>query len=149
MGWYRRRIRLRRPDPELAARIAEWNQRERQGRRRFAPMCAALAAGAVGDEAGRVAVEMLTCYPHWRPFWLAYEGFADRFVHVCGQPNEHGVRPARLAWEEAIAALDAGDLPAPVGQQRRLRLAASMAAGVPVSLRDCLIPGLPGSIFFI
>ncbi len=38
----------------------------------------------------------------------------------------------------AIAALDAGDLPCSGGEQRMLRLAASIAGGTPVSLRDTL-----------
>jgi hypothetical protein len=44
-------------------------------------------------------------------------------------------------WDAVIAALDGGRLPASGGEQRIVRIAASLAAGHPVSLRDA-IPGL-------
>ena len=45
---------------------------------------------------------------------------------------------AEINWPAAIAALDAGNLPCSGGERRMLRLAASIAAGVPVSLHDTL-----------
>jgi hypothetical protein len=45
---------------------------------------------------------------------------------------------ASIDWEAAIAALDAGELPCSNGERRVLRLAASIAAGTPVSLSDAL-----------
>ena len=45
---------------------------------------------------------------------------------------------AQIDWPAAIAALDAGSLPCSGGEQRMLRLAASIADGTPVSLRDTL-----------
>ena len=45
---------------------------------------------------------------------------------------------AEIDWAAAITALDAGDLPCSGGEQRMLRLAASIAGGRPVSLRDTL-----------
>jgi hypothetical protein len=45
---------------------------------------------------------------------------------------------AALDWPATIAALDTGDLPCSGGEQRVLRLAASLADGVPVDLRDAL-----------
>jgi hypothetical protein len=45
---------------------------------------------------------------------------------------------ASIDWEAAIAALGAGELPCSNGERRVLRLAASIAAGTPVSLSDAL-----------
>lgn len=45
---------------------------------------------------------------------------------------------ADIDWPAAITALDTGDLPCSGGEQRMLRLAASMASGIPVDLRDAL-----------
>jgi alpha-D-ribose 1-methylphosphonate 5-triphosphate synthase subunit PhnL len=48
---------------------------------------------------------------------------------------------AWIDWDAVITALDNGRLPASGGEQRIVRIAASLAAGHPVSLRDA-IPGL-------
>ena len=48
---------------------------------------------------------------------------------------------AWIDWDAAITALHDGQLPACGGEQRILQLAASIADGTPVSLRDT-IPGL-------
>jgi hypothetical protein len=48
---------------------------------------------------------------------------------------------AWIDWDAVIAALDGGRLPASGGERRIARIAASLAAGHPVSLRDA-IPGL-------
>lgn len=48
---------------------------------------------------------------------------------------------AWIDWDAVIAALDSGHLPASGGEQRVARVAASRAAGHPVSPRDA-IPGL-------
>ena len=48
---------------------------------------------------------------------------------------------AAIGWEGAVAALEAGRLPCSGGDGRMLRLAASMAGGVPVDLGSAL-PGL-------
>lgn len=70
--------------------------------------------------------------------WLGREDFTTRFVTVSS--DEHGPM-ASIGWEAAIAALDAGELPCSGGERRVLRLAASLAAGTPVSLDDAL-PGI-------
>ena len=49
---------------------------------------------------------------------------------------------ARIDWDAVITALDGGRLPASGGERRIVRIAASLAVGHPVSLRDA-IPG-PG-----
>ena len=48
---------------------------------------------------------------------------------------------ASTDWEAAITALNAGQLAASSGERRMLLLAASIAAGIPVSLYDTL-PGI-------
>ena len=45
---------------------------------------------------------------------------------------------AGIDWPAAITALDTGSLPCSGGEQRMLRLAASLAGGIPVDLRDAL-----------
>ena len=45
---------------------------------------------------------------------------------------------AEIDWPTTIAALDTDDLPCSSGEQRILRLAASLADGIPVDLRDTL-----------
>jgi hypothetical protein len=52
-----------------------------------------------------------------------------------------GTPMAWIDWDAVIAALEGGRLPASSGEQRIVRIAASLAAGHPVSLRD-VIPGL-------
>ncbi len=50
------------------------------------------------------------------------------------QPVTH----AAIDWAAATAALDAGILPCSGGERRILRLATSLAAGLPVDLRDAI-----------
>jgi hypothetical protein len=52
-----------------------------------------------------------------------------------------GTPMAWIDWDAVIAVLDGGRLPASGGEKRIVRIAASLAAGHPVSLRDA-IPGL-------
>ena len=49
-----------------------------------------------------------------------------------------GTPMAPIDWPEAIAALDRGRLPCSGGEDRMLRLAASLAVGIPVDLRAAL-----------
>ena len=61
--------------------------------------------------------------------------FTSRFV---GTPvSSDGTSLAVIDWPAAITALGAG-LPCSGGEQRMLRLAASLAGGIPVNLRDAL-----------
>jgi hypothetical protein len=70
--------------------------------------------------------------------WLHRGDFTGPFVHT-GVSLADGITAlAEVDWAAAIAALDAGDLPCSGGEQRMLRLAASIAGGTPVSLRDTL-----------
>jgi len=69
--------------------------------------------------------------------WLGREDFAGRFV----QSGQSLVGEAVLAfvdWCAAVAALDAGRLPCSDSEGRLLRIAASVAEGIPVDLREAL-----------
>jgi hypothetical protein len=93
----------------------------------------ACAAGLYPDEA---SVELL----------ISHGGFLHRrdfgaFVHAGTSITDGVTQMAQVDWDAAINALHAGQLPVSGGERRILQLAASIAAGLPVSLRDA-IPGL-------
>ena len=86
----------------------------------------AWARGIYPDEAG---VELLIGHASF----LHRADFTSRFISIPG----NGAGLAAIDWPAAIAALD-GSLPCSGGENRMLRLAASLAAGIPVNLRDAL-----------
>jgi len=45
---------------------------------------------------------------------------------------------AQIDWPAAITALNSGEIPCSGGERRILQLAASLAAGIPVDLRDAV-----------
>ena len=65
--------------------------------------------------------------------FLHRDDFTSRFV-------QHGMTcrtaTAAIDWDAAITALQAGELPCSGGERRILQLAAGLAAGIPVDLRD-------------
>jgi hypothetical protein len=64
--------------------------------------------------------------------FLHRDDFTSRFIL-------HGTTGmAAVDWEAANAALTAGELPCSGGEQRIFRLAASIAAGIPVDLGDAV-----------
>jgi hypothetical protein len=68
--------------------------------------------------------------------WLHRADFTSRFVTVC--PGTGGGQPvAVIDWPAVITALGAS-LPCSGGEQRMLRITASLADGIPVDLRDTL-----------
>lgn len=69
--------------------------------------------------------------------WLHRTDFTGRFIHHLDTGID-GYELAEIDWAGAITALDAGQLPCSSGEQQILRLAASIAAGTPVSLQDAL-----------
>jgi hypothetical protein len=89
----------------------------------------ACAAGIYPDEAG---VELLISHD----VFLHRDDFTGRFVEP-GARIADGTPLAAVDWPAAISALDT-DLPCSDGEQRILRLAASLAGGLPVNLRDTL-----------
>ncbi len=86
----------------------------------------AWARGIYPDEAG---AEMLIGHA----VFLDRADFTSRFISIPGG----GAGLAVIDWQAAIAALD-DSLPCSAGENRMLRLAASLAAGIPVNLRDAL-----------
>lgn len=65
--------------------------------------------------------------------FLHRNDFTSRFVQhgmTCGTVT------ASIDWDAAITALQAGELPCSGGERRTLQLAAGLAAGIPVDLRD-------------
>jgi hypothetical protein len=98
-------------------------------------LSAALRAAAAGihpDEAGTGLIISHGTF-------LRREDFTR---HVgTGACTSDGTPMAWIDWDAVIAALDGGRLPASGGEKRVVRIAASLAAGHLVSLRDA-IPGL-------
>jgi ADP-ribose pyrophosphatase YjhB (NUDIX family) len=97
-------------DPPLAGQLRAW------------------ARGIYPDEAG---VELLIGHG----VFLHRADFTSRFITT--PASSDGTPLAVIDWPAGIAALD-GSLPCSGGENRMLRLAASLAAGIPLSLRDAL-----------
>jgi hypothetical protein len=86
----------------------------------------ACAAGICTHEAGvRLLIANRT--------FLDRDDFTSRFI-----TRDTATGLAAIDWDAAITALDAGEIPCSGGEQRTLRLAASIAGGIPVSLSDTL-----------
>jgi hypothetical protein len=68
--------------------------------------------------------------------WLHRADFTSRFITV--HPGTGGRQPAAVIdWPAVITALGAS-LPCSGGEQRMLKITASLAGGIPVDLRDTL-----------
>jgi len=96
----------------------------------------AVRAHAAGSLAAGAAAELLIAGD-----WLDRDDFAGRFVTVTDSPGS-GLAVAIIGWPAAAAALGQS-LPCSGGEQRMLRITASLAAGIPVDLRDAAA-GLDG-----
>lgn len=94
----------------------------------------ALRACAAGIYAAEAGVGLLIGHDTW----LHRRDFTAPFVHTGVSLADGITAMAEINWAAAIIALDAGDLPCSGGEQRMLRLAASIAAGTPVNLRNTL-----------
>jgi hypothetical protein len=91
----------------------------------------ACAAGLYPLEAG---VDLLIAHA-----WLLDRSdFRDRFVHHGISITDGITDMAEIDWVAAINALDTGELPCSGGERRILRLAASLASGIAVDLRDAV-----------
>lgn len=102
-----------------------------------APLAAALRAAAAGicpDEAGAQLIISHGCFLH-------RDDFTARFVDTATSISDGTTLMAWIDWEAAITALGRGQVPASSGEASILRLAASIAAGTPVSLCHT-VPGL-------
>ncbi|MHB1533151.1 MAG: hypothetical protein ACYC1D_00785 [Acidimicrobiales bacterium] len=88
------------------------------------------AAGALSAE---VAAEVLIGHRAW----LARDDFVAPYVEVLPAPGD-GAPMAVIDWEAALAAIDAGRLVCSSSEAQVLRIAASLAVGVPVELSSVL-----------
>jgi hypothetical protein len=68
--------------------------------------------------------------------WLCRDDFVDRFVGLV--PGSGGASLAVVSWRAAVRALAANRLSCSDSEGYVLRIAASMAEGVAVDLRECL-----------
>jgi len=94
-----------------------------------AMLAAGLRIHAEGLRCLQAAAELLIAQS-----WLHRDDFTSRFITVhpgSGQPA------AVIDWPAVIAALGTS-LPCSGGEQRMLRITASLADGIPVDLRDTL-----------
>lgn len=91
------------------------------------PLAAALRRGARGLYPEEAGTELLINHSSW----LYRDDFHRRYVHA-------GTGIAGVDWPAAITALNTGELPNSATEARILRLAASLAGGIPVNLRDAL-----------
>lgn len=99
-----------------------------------ADLAAALRAGAEGICALQAGAELLIeqgTFPG-RP------DFTSRFVWQAVSVSDGVTAIAGIDWHAAITALDTGGLACSGGERRMLRLAASLAGGIPVDLRDAV-----------
>jgi len=96
----------------------------------------ALLAHAGGDLCAEAAAGLLIAGR-----WLDRDDFASRFVTVAASPCS-GTRMAVIDWPAAAGALGRS-LPCSGGERRLLQVTASLAAGIPVDLRDAAA-GLDG-----
>jgi ADP-ribose pyrophosphatase YjhB (NUDIX family) len=116
--------------PALPDRPATTTARRNTARQSpFAVALRACARGIYPDEAG---VELLISHG----VFLHRADFTSRFITSAASGGA-GTSLAAVDWPAAIAALDDG-LPCSGGEQRMLRVAASLADGIPVNLRDAL-----------
>jgi hypothetical protein len=68
--------------------------------------------------------------------WLCRNDFVARFIQVV--PDSNGRLLAVVGWRAAVRALAAGRLACSDSEGNVLRIAASLAEGVPVDLRECV-----------
>ena len=95
----------------------------------FEDLAAALRVWAKGLLATEAAVELLIGHR----LWLYRDDFRDVAVEF-GREGFSGQVMAAVGFEAAAGALEAGALPCSGSEGQVLRLAASIAAGVPVDL---------------
>lgn len=96
----------------------------------------AVLAHADGDLCAEAAAGLLIAGR-----WLERDDFTGRFITVAASPCS-GTEMAVIDWPAAAGALGAS-LPCSGGERRLLQVTASLAAGIPVDLRDAAA-GLDG-----
>ncbi len=95
-------------------------------------LSAALRAAAAGIHPDEAAAGLIISHGTF----LARGDFASHIETAAGISD--GTPMAWIDWDAVIAALDGGRLPASGGERRIVRIAASLAADHPVSLRDAI-----------
>ena len=95
-------------------------------------LAGAVRAGAAGLYSLEAACELLISTG-----WLRRDDFA-RFIRTGTSLTDGVTALAHIDWQAAITSREAGLLPCSSGENRILRLAASIAAGIPVDLNDAL-----------
>jgi len=94
-----------------------------------------LAAALRNCAAGLLPLEAATELLISNGTFLHRDDFTGKFI-------DHGISDgtplAAIAWDAAITALSTGGLPCSGGEGRILQLSASLAAGIPVDLRDSI-----------
>jgi hypothetical protein len=103
-------------------------------RRRQPPLAAELRAHANGLYPAEAGCELLINHATW----LHRADFRDQFIHIGLSITDNTTPMAHIDWAAAVAALDTGHLLCSGGEGRILRLAASLAGGVPVNLGDAV-----------
>jgi len=93
------------------------------------PLPDALRAGAQGVYTLEAATSLIIAHGTW----LAREDFRDHIYHA--------TQTATIDWEAVSRALNAGELPSSAGENRLLKLAASLAGQAQVVLGD-VVTGL-------
>lgn len=96
------------------------------------PLADALRACAAGFYPAEAAAELLIAHASW----LCRDDFRDGYVDTGTSIADGITAMASVNWPAAITALDTGCLPGSGGERRVPRLAASLADGIPVDLRD-------------
>lgn len=97
---------------------------------------AALRASASGMYCAEAGTELLIACQSW--LWRS--DFTTAFI-TTGHGLKDSTVMAFTGWDTAIGALNGGGLACGGGEGRMLRLAASIAGGIPAGLREAL-PGL-------
>jgi hypothetical protein len=92
----------------------------------------ALRAGAAGLYSLEAACELVISTG-----WLHRDDFT-RFISTGTSLTDGVTELAHIDWQSVITSRDTGRLPCSSGENRVLRLAASIAAGIPVDLNDAL-----------
>ncbi len=97
-----------------------------------AGLAAAIRAGADGLYSLEAACDLVI-----GTGWLHRDDFAC-FVSTVTSITDGVTELAHIDWQAVISSRDAGLLPCGSGENRILRLAASIAAGIPVDLNEAL-----------
>ncbi len=103
----------------------------------------AVRAGAAGLYSLEAACDLIISTG-----WLHRDDFSS-FVTTVTSITDGVTELAHIDWETVIASRDAGRLPCGSAENRILRMAASIAAGIPVDLNEALCGLDQSSISFV